>query len=434
MSNFTAKFFAEEVRRTRFEISHPVRSLFDKDFYKDTTGQVILKYHPDEIVTFELIVRSKGVKIAEVVSERELREALDYARSLRVRKTDLYYMRGIDLYERYMFKEPYLRFLESLALPPYDLKAEDGNFKLRFTGRWCEVTHWETIALAIISELYYRSVLRMVPEEDLEKIYQRAMDKLRWKLERVLQHPGIVIADFSHRRRHSFLWQKYVVKTCKETLGKQFSGTSNTYLAFALDLVPIGTNPHEGPMVITALQDHDDDMRHAPYRFLEYWQETYGQGLRVFLPDTYVSEFFFENAPKWLLTWKGQRQDSGLPIEEGERYMRWLEANGEDPAKHLTIFSDGLDVDPMIEIDQHFGARHPHAFGVGTLLGNDFRKCYSHPLLEPISMVCKVVEANGRPVVKLSNNINKATGPKKEIERYIRIFGSKSRSIQEVWV
>jgi nicotinate phosphoribosyltransferase len=35
-----------------------------------------------------------------------------------------------------------------------------------------------------------------------------------------------------------------------------------------------------------------------------------------------------------------------------------------------------------------------------------------------------VVAANGRPVVKLSDNYSKATGPAEEIARYRRVFGS----------
>jgi nicotinate phosphoribosyltransferase len=33
------------------------------------------------------------------------------------------------------------------------------------------------------------------------------------------------------------------------------------------------------------------------------------------------------------------------------------------------------------------------------------------------------VEAEGRPTVKLSDNPEKATGPRAEVERYRRVFG-----------
>ena len=69
-------------------------------------------------------------------------------------------------------------------------------------------------------------------------------------------------------------------------------------------------------------------------------------------------------------------------------------------------------------------------FGWGTLLTNDFRGC--HPrggdLLDPISLVCKVTAANGRPAVKLSDNYAKATGPAEAVARYRAVFGSRGLS------
>jgi nicotinate phosphoribosyltransferase len=61
-------------------------------------------------------------------------------------------------------------------------------------------------------------------------------------------------------------------------------------------------------------------------------------------------------------------------------------------------------------------------YGWGTLLTNDFRGLGPDGRLDPFSIVCKVVSANGRPAVKLSDNPMKATGPASEIERYRRVF------------
>ena len=47
--------------------------------------------------------------------------------------------------------------------------------------------------------------------------------------------------------------------------------------------------------------------------------------------------------------------------------------------------------------------------------------------LHPISLICKVVEANGRPAVELSDDPAKAKGDPAEIARYLRIFGGADR-------
>ena len=43
---------------------------------------------------------------------------------------------------------------------------------------------------------------------------------------------------------------------------------------------------------------------------------------------------------------------------------------------------------------------------------------------DPVSLVCKLSEVDGRPAVKLSDNYSKAMGPPQEVERYRRAFGS----------
>ena len=95
---------------------------------------------------------------------------------------------------------------------------------------------------------------------------------------------------------------------------------------------------------------------------------------------------------------------------------------GEDTKKKLIIFSDGLDTQKMIELYKKFNKKVQIGFGWGTLLTNDFRGLISDGALDPFSLVCKAVSANGQPTVKLSDNANKAMGPKNIIEQYKKIF------------
>ena len=41
----------------------------------------------------------------------------------------------------------------------------------------------------------------------------------------------------------------------------------------------------------------------------------------------------------------------------------------------------------------------------------------------PVSLVCKLSDVDGRPAVKLSDNYSKAMGDANEAERYRRVFG-----------
>jgi nicotinate phosphoribosyltransferase len=230
------------------------------------------------------------------------------------------------------------------------------------------------------------------------------------------------IADFGTRRRHSFLWQDWCVQAMIEGLGEKFVGTSNCRIAMKRDIEAIGTNAHELPMVYAALADGDEALRQAPYDVLADWHEEHEGNLRIILPDTYGTKGFLQGAPDWLAGWTGIRVDSGDPAEGAEVAIRWWEERGEDPRDKMVIFSDGLDVEKIVELQQQFAGRVKPSFGWGTLLTNDFRGLVPEDRLAPFSLVCKAVSANGRPTVKLSDNPNKAMGPEAEIDRYKRVF------------
>ena len=70
----------------------------------------------------------------------------------------------------------------------------------------------------------------------------------------------------------------------------------------------------------------------------------------------------------------------------------------------------------------------------GTLLTNDFRGLVPGHGLDPFSLVCKVISANGRPAVKISDNPTKAVGPPDEIARYKRIFEVGEQAREDVLV
>ncbi len=219
-----------------------------------------------------------------------------------------------------------------------------------------------------------------------------------------------------------------------EGLGDAFIGTSNCRIAMKRDIEAIGTNAHELPMVYSALANSDEELRQAPYRVLADWHEEHEGNLRIILPDTYGTAGFLKHAPDWLARWTGIRIDSGDPAEGAETAIRWWKERGEDPTKKLIIFSDGLDVDRIEELHDRFAGRAKVSFGWGTLLTNDFRGLVPNDTLAPFSLVCKAVSADGRPTVKLSDNPNKAMGPKDEIERYKRVFGVGAQEWLEVIV
>lgn len=426
---------ATRVWNHKWKIDPIVRSLIDDDFYKLLMCQSVFQSHPDTHVKFSLINRTKSVKMAELIDEGELREQLDHIRSLSLSRGESTWLRGNTFYgKRQMFRSDFMHWFENMRLPDYHLEKRDGQYELTFEGKWCEVMLWEIPALAVLMELRSRAVLDNMGRFELQVLYARAMTRVWEKVERLRAVDELRIADFGTRRRHSFLWQDWCVQAMQEGLGEKFVGTSNCKIAMKRDIEAIGTNAHELPMVYSALAKTDEALRQAPYQVLEDWQEEHDGNLRIILPDTYGTQGFLDNAPDWLAGWTGIRIDSGDPAAGAETAINWWKERGEDPRSKLVIFSDGLDVEKIIELHRQFHGRVRVSFGWGTLLTNDFRGLVPDGGLDPFSIVCKAVAADGNPTVKLSDNPGKAMGPADEIERYKRVFELGQQVRQDVIV
>jgi nicotinate phosphoribosyltransferase len=422
---------ATRVYNHTFRIDPAVRTLLDTDFYKLLMLQMIWKMHPKRRVAFQLINRTTSVRLADIVDERELIDQLDHARTLRFAKNELIWLAGNMFYgTRHIFEPEFMEWLATFQLPEYELTKRDGQYELRFDGPWTGTTMWEIPALAIISELRARAAMRDMSRFDLDVLYARAKAKLWSKVERlrILQHDQgpVRITDFGTRRRHSFLWHRWCVEAMQEGLGASFIGTSNVKHAMDTGLEAIGTNAHELPMVYAALAEDDEALFEAQYNVLKDWATMYGGNLLVVLPDCFGTTSFLKNAPDWVADWKGARPDSKLPIAAAQELIDWWKDRGRDPREKLVVLSDAMDVDSIEDAVRALHGQVNLSFGWGTNLTNDFVGCAPAGVdgqLKAISFVCKVVEADGLPAVKLSDNPNKVMGPPEEVERYRRVFG-----------
>ena len=426
---------ASRVWNHKWKIDPIVRSLIDTDFYKLLMCQSVFRNKPETQVTFSLINRSKHIPLADLIDEGELREQLDHIRSLSLSRGESTWLRGNTFYgKRQMFRPDFMEWFEGLRLPPYHLERKGDQYELTFEGTWPEVMLWEIPALAVLMELRGRAVLGKMGKFELQILYARGMTRVWEKIEELRKVPGLSIADFGTRRRHSFLWQDWCVQAMQEGLGKAFTGTSNCKIAMEREVEAIGTNAHELPMVYAALAKDDAALAQAPYDVLQDWHEEHDGNLRIILPDTYGTKGFLDNAPDWLAGWTGIRIDSGDPATAAQTAIDWWKSRGEDPSSKRIIFSDGLDVAKIKKLHTQFADKATVSFGWGTLLTNDFRNLVPDDALAPFSLVCKAVAANGRPTVKLSDNPNKAMGPQSEIDRYKRVFQVGEQDAQKVIV
>lgn len=382
------------------------------DYYKATMGQLEFLQHPNTEVTFTLKNRA-DTQLSEFVEPTELQARLDTLRE-GWQPDEIAYLASLQNQDgTAQFSEAYLNFLADNSLPPVTVGLDNtGDIAASSTGAWPLVTFWETVVMSELNELYFE---RKCAAEgtSLASLYEEGDRRLSEKIALLKDHPDIKFSDFGTRRRFSYKWQKHVIERVATELPDNFTGTSNIYLAHTLGLKPIGTFAHELPMVYAALADEaGTNPLDGHNQVLQDWQDVYKGDLSTALTDTFTSEFFFADmTEQQARDWKSLRHDSGDPFAFGERVIEFYHGHGIDPLEKTIIFSDGLDVETIIALADHFSERVNVVFGWGTTLTNDLG-------VKANNFVMKATHANGIPTVKLSDSQGKHTGTPEKITLY----------------
>jgi len=391
------------------------RLLDGLDYYKLTMGQVALERFPEAEVTFTMKNRAGDYPLAQYVDQDELQARFETIREQGFTPEEIAYLAGLQTQQGgTRFDAPYLDYLANLRLTDVNVRfdEETEDLAINAKGPWANVSLWETVVMSEVNEQYYKHLMeaRGISVEDVWKEGDRRLDQ---KIEVLATRPDIKFADFGTRRRFSADWQSHVVERLAKELQGNLVGTSNPWFAYKFDLKPIGTYAHEMPMVYGALADERGinplDGHNA---MMNEWFDRYDEDLSVALTDTFTSDFFFsdftaEQAEKW----RGLRHDSGDPILFGEQAIRFYEENGIDAREKTIVFSDGLDIDTILKLADHFNGRAKVLFGWGTSLMNDLGP-------RPNNFVMKATNVNGIDTVKLSDNEGKHTGPAEQVARY----------------
>jgi nicotinate phosphoribosyltransferase len=388
-------------------------SLCETDVYKILMQNSIFRYNTNLRATFSFINRT-DVDLLRYVDIGRLKEELAHVASLRYREGEIAHLMSWG-----MFQSAFPKNLRELKLEMPDVaKTAAGKLAVEAGGLWSHSSPWEIPTLAIIAELYGRGRAKAEGYTEAD-LYSHGMERLMEKVAFFKAHPYLRGSQFGLRRRFSSLWEQKITEVLlSET--SFLTGVSNVWLARELGVEAQGTNAHELPMAAYAYarSKSNFDARNSVYRVLSDWQELYGQKALIMLPDAYGTDAFLRKLPdNFAYDWRGFRQDSGDPIVFGEKIIAFYKRYGIDPREKLIIFSDGLNKEKMLELYQHFNGRIGISFGIGTDFSNDM----GH--IKALSLVMKLTSADGRPTVKLSDNIAKATGDAAEIAVAKHIFG-----------
>jgi nicotinate phosphoribosyltransferase len=373
-------------------------SILDTDQYKFSQQQAILELYPDAIAEYEFINR----RPSDTFTARFLNELKTRLHGYGCGLVDL--ALSDDEYQWLKshipyFKPWYLEYLKNYRFNPDEvsIKLVDDQLKIKIVGPWRNTVLWEVPLMAMISETYF---------SDIGKInYDGQKEKAIYKAGRLRDH-GCKFADFGTRRRRSYIAQDIVVQDMMKEAGSFFVGTSNVHFAKERGCKALGTVAHEWFQAHSVL----GSLLHANRAALEAWVKVYHSDLGIALTDTYGTDAFFKDFdPYFARLFDGCRQDSGNTFTFVDKIVAHYQKIGIDPLTKTAIFSDNLNVDKAIEINEYCKGKIKCSFGIGTFFSNDF----DGP--KPLNMVIKLVKLNGIPVVKLSDDPSKAVGDRDAI-------------------
>ncbi len=386
-----------------------INSLLDTDLYKFTTSYAYVKLFPNAWGTFSFKDRDENICSEQFLSRLKA-EVKDLA-WVHLRPDELEYMSS---HCRFV-PRVYWEWLSSFHFDPEKIQIyldDEKHLHIEVTDYLYKVTLYEVPLLAIVTELQ-NLTLGNVADKD------QVLAKLFEKVELSNKHQ-ISFSEFGTRRRFSLGVQDAVINYLNEN-SFYCTGTSNCHFAMKYNMKMMGTHPHEWFMFHGAQFGY----KHANYMALENWVNVYDGDLGTALADTYTSESFLTNlSRKQAKLFDGVRCDSGDEYAFVDQLVCRYRDFGIDSTTKTIIFSNALDFEKALRIQQYCKGKIRCAFGIGTNLTNDAGYKPSNVVMKLAR--CKM-NANQpwRECVKLSDDMGKHMGSDREVEACLYELGLK---------
>ncbi|MDK9790171.1 nicotinate phosphoribosyltransferase [Vibrio sp. D431a] len=375
-----------------------IQSFADIDAYKLHMAAVAWEKFPSTIVEYKFVNRTKEdltPHIAEIKDEIMKLERLSFTDSeIRFFHTKVPFL-----------KAAFVDQLRTLRLfPDQQVRVfidDKGRLQIRAKGSWFQVIWYEIFVLAIISEVRNRRMFPNLPHMKFREVLMNKISKLKSSLAEKGLENDFKFMEFGTRRRASYHLQNDAIMMLNRELPNSFIGTSNYHMAIEQNVPYHGTVAHEYFQAFQVLSPLPTHLKTS----LEVWDEVFEGNLGIALTDSITTDAFLKEFNYGLANrFAGLRHDSGCPFEWGEKCIEHYKSLGIDPNTKKLVFTDGLNFDKAIEILEHFQGRAQIVFGIGTFLSNDLDGYEENGIkYSPLSMVMKLVQVNGNPVAKISD-------------------------------
>jgi len=387
-------------------------SLVDNDLYKYTMAQAVYHQYPGVNVRYKFKCRNNDETLGRdpVKLDRlcqSVNHSIDLLCKLQHTDAELSYLYNI----RYI-KPDFVDFLSLLKLNRDHINCwvHHGELNVVIVGPWIFTIWFEVLVLSIISETYTQIYRAGTPIYQTIKL--NAANKFNYLRSHLAENDlDFKFTDFSTRRRSSYDTQDYMIGRALTEVPQWFVGTSNVHFAMKHDIPVFGTMAHEWICAHQQLGVKVVDSQKAAF---SAWLKEYKGDLGIALTDTVGFAAFLKDFDLlFAKVFDGGRHDSGNPFYHAMSLVKHYRDLGIDPRTKSIIFSDGLDFKRALDIYFYFKTVIKTGFGIGTYFGNDTG-------LIPPQIVIKMVECNGKPVAKVSNDPGKAMCEDKQHENWVK--------------
>lgn len=383
-----------------------VKTLLDTDLYKFTTSYAYIKLFPSAMGTFSFNDRNQTPYTEEFL--QQLKAEIENLSLIRLTKEELEYMTRNCRF----LPGVYWEWLSSFRFDADKIDVhldENRHLHIEVSDFLYKATLYEVPLLALVSEIKNRLHGYVA---DMDGILRKLADKAE-----LSNRHGIRFSEFGTRRRFSADVQEAVIRYLKEK-ARYCTGTSNCHFAMKYDMKMMGTHPHEWFMFHGAQFGY----KHANYMALENWVNVYDGDLGIALSDTYTTDIFLSNlSRKQAKLFDGVRCDSGNEFEFIDKLVARYRGFSIDATTKTIVFSNALDFNKALEIQEYCRDKIRCSFGIGTNLTNDTG-------FKPSNIVMKLTQCKMNPnqewreCIKLSDDEGKHTGSLEEVQTFLHEF------------
>jgi len=292
---------------------------------------------------------------------------------------------------------------------------EDGNLSFEVHGQIGEATFFEIPSLGEIQEQwsFYNGWAddRNVLSEGRKRLEAKV------KLYNTLPKGECFFVEMGTRRAFTKAWHREVTEYLADNL-VNFSGTSNVGVAKDLGVNCIGTQAHEwfqaGQVLSPSLKTVNGFM-------LRVWHDVYGSTLGmkygIALTDCLTTDVFLKEFDPFLSNvYSGCRHDSGSPFVWADKLIAHYNKHGIDPRGKTVVFSNSLNPEMVFKIFNYCRGKFGKIiFGIGTDFCHDLG-------VKGLNIVFKMIEFDGLPVAKISDEMGKGMCRDKAYEDYVKLL------------